>query len=362
MAAFDSVETAGEAVSAIIARGLVPATMEMMDQRMMRIIEDFVHPGLPVEAGAALIIETDGYAESVTPQLDEIIEILEAHSAFYPLRAWLRLVDAGLVGHAALAAHRARGGLAAIAPLPRFLPRLAAIEGGLGAVTQVLRRALAFVVQNAGGYADNQWATSPLRAAAPEAVDAILGPPAAPRATPRAYTGADVLALTTGPGWPKMDADGYLPKTQAIDDRGQPLRPPARLTQGELACADAVLVQRACAAMITDLVAHTDDLVLSSLHRSARQVLGEHPHDLGRLSPEERMQVIVDELVPQVAGRVRGDLSDPRAFVDCANVLHQLVALGGDTRRFRADEPGALVAAEASRLRARAAVEGWPDA
>ncbi len=83
MAAFDSVETAGEAVSAIIARGLVPATMEMMDQRMMRIIEDFVHPGLPVEAGAALIIETDGYAESVTPQLDEIIEILEAHSAFH---------------------------------------------------------------------------------------------------------------------------------------------------------------------------------------------------------------------------------------------------------------------------------------
>ncbi|MFN8481838.1 MAG: FAD-linked oxidase C-terminal domain-containing protein [Anaerolineae bacterium] len=82
MAAFDSVETAGEAVSAIIARGLVPATMEMMDQRMMRIIEDFVHPGLPVEAGAVLIIETDGYAESVAPQLDEIIEILNAHNAF----------------------------------------------------------------------------------------------------------------------------------------------------------------------------------------------------------------------------------------------------------------------------------------
>ncbi|MFN8470873.1 MAG: FAD-linked oxidase C-terminal domain-containing protein [Anaerolineae bacterium] len=82
MAAFDSVETAGEAVSAIIARGLVPATMEMMDQRMMRIIEDFVHPGLPVDAGAALIIETDGYPESVKPQLDEIIEILTAHDAF----------------------------------------------------------------------------------------------------------------------------------------------------------------------------------------------------------------------------------------------------------------------------------------
>ncbi|MGC8779249.1 MAG: FAD-binding oxidoreductase [Anaerolineae bacterium] len=81
MAAFDSVEAAGRAVSAVIAQGLVPATMEMMDRKIMRIIEDFVHAGLPVEAGAALIIEADGYPDSVTPQIEEIAAILAAHEA-----------------------------------------------------------------------------------------------------------------------------------------------------------------------------------------------------------------------------------------------------------------------------------------
>ena len=78
MAAFDSIEEAGAAVSAIIAHGLVPATLELMDQKIMRILEDFTHAGLPVEAGAALIIETDGYAEGVSPQMDEIVTILRA--------------------------------------------------------------------------------------------------------------------------------------------------------------------------------------------------------------------------------------------------------------------------------------------
>jgi D-lactate dehydrogenase (cytochrome) len=81
MAAFDTVESAGEAVSAIIASGLVPATMEFMDRKMMRIIEDYAHPGLPVEAGAALIVEVDGYAESLSPQMDEIVDILRQHKA-----------------------------------------------------------------------------------------------------------------------------------------------------------------------------------------------------------------------------------------------------------------------------------------
>lgn len=81
MAAFDSVEAAGEAVSAVIAAGLIPATMEMMDQTMMRIIEAFVPAGLPVEAGAALIIEADGYPESVGPQIEEIAVILRERRA-----------------------------------------------------------------------------------------------------------------------------------------------------------------------------------------------------------------------------------------------------------------------------------------
>ena len=81
LASFDSVEAAGEAVSAVIAAGLVPATMEMMDQKIMQILEDYTHAGLPVEAGAALIIEADGYPDSVAPQMEEISSILRQHNA-----------------------------------------------------------------------------------------------------------------------------------------------------------------------------------------------------------------------------------------------------------------------------------------
>lgn len=81
LAAFDSVEAAGRAVSAVIKRGLVPATMEMMDRKIMGILEDYAHAGLPVHAGAALIIEADGYEGSVGPQMDEIAAILRQHDA-----------------------------------------------------------------------------------------------------------------------------------------------------------------------------------------------------------------------------------------------------------------------------------------
>ncbi len=79
MAAFDSLEQAGAAVSAIIAAGLVPATMEMMDRNILRIVEAYVHAGLPVDAGAVLIIDVDGYPASLGPQIDEVIHHLQAH-------------------------------------------------------------------------------------------------------------------------------------------------------------------------------------------------------------------------------------------------------------------------------------------
>ncbi|MGC9520721.1 MAG: FAD-binding protein [Anaerolineae bacterium] len=81
LAAFDSVAEAGEAVSAVIAAGLMPATMEMMGQRMMQTIEEYNHPGLPVEAGAALIIDVDGYPDSVQPQLEEVASVLRENRA-----------------------------------------------------------------------------------------------------------------------------------------------------------------------------------------------------------------------------------------------------------------------------------------
>lgn len=82
MAAFDSVAAAGQAVSAIIAHGLMPATLELMDRKIMRMIEDFTHAGLPVDAEAALIIEVDGYPQSLAPQMDEITAILQEHHAY----------------------------------------------------------------------------------------------------------------------------------------------------------------------------------------------------------------------------------------------------------------------------------------
>ncbi|GCF06840.1 FAD-binding oxidoreductase [Dictyobacter arantiisoli] len=79
LAIFDSVEQAGVAVSAVIAAGLMPATMEMMDQQIVRIIEPFAHANLPLDAGAVLIIEFDGYPESLDGQLREVLDILESH-------------------------------------------------------------------------------------------------------------------------------------------------------------------------------------------------------------------------------------------------------------------------------------------
>jgi len=79
MAAFDSLEQAGAAVSAVIAAGLVPATMEMMDRNMVGIVEEYAHAGLPTNAGAVLIIEVDGYPASLDGQMSEVAHLLQAH-------------------------------------------------------------------------------------------------------------------------------------------------------------------------------------------------------------------------------------------------------------------------------------------
>ncbi len=79
LAIFDSVEQAGDAVSAVIATGLVPATMEMMDQQITRMVEPYAHAGLPLDAGAILIIDVDGYRASIDEQMEEIERILKQH-------------------------------------------------------------------------------------------------------------------------------------------------------------------------------------------------------------------------------------------------------------------------------------------
>src|SRR2546429_1224408 len=81
LAVFDSVEQAGKGVSAIIAAGLVPATMEMMDQKIIQIVEPFAHAGLPTEAQAILIIDVDGYPAGLDRQVDDVAQLLQAHGA-----------------------------------------------------------------------------------------------------------------------------------------------------------------------------------------------------------------------------------------------------------------------------------------
>ncbi|CAG0942882.1 putative FAD-linked oxidoreductase [Anaerolineae bacterium] len=81
MVTFDSIAQAGNAVSAIIASGFVPATMELMDRKIAQMIEDYAHAGLPTDAGAVIIIEADGYAATLDAQIEEIADILQANHA-----------------------------------------------------------------------------------------------------------------------------------------------------------------------------------------------------------------------------------------------------------------------------------------
>ena len=73
LAVFDHVDRASEAVSAIIARGLVPAAVEMIDQLTIRAVEDAFGCGYPRDAAAALLVELDGLAVGIEVQTERIV-------------------------------------------------------------------------------------------------------------------------------------------------------------------------------------------------------------------------------------------------------------------------------------------------
>jgi glycolate dehydrogenase FAD-linked subunit len=73
LAVFDEVDAASAAVSAIIARGLVPAAVEMIDQLTIQAVEDAFGCGYPRDAAAALLIEVDGLAVGMQSQVDRIV-------------------------------------------------------------------------------------------------------------------------------------------------------------------------------------------------------------------------------------------------------------------------------------------------
>ena len=76
LAAFDDVTKAGAAVAAVIAAGIVPAGLEMMDQAATRAVEEFVHAGYPLDAAAVLLVEADGAPEEVVADMAEIRRVL----------------------------------------------------------------------------------------------------------------------------------------------------------------------------------------------------------------------------------------------------------------------------------------------
>src|SRR5881296_3095165 len=83
LADFTGLRTAGEAVSAVIASGIVPAALEMMDQSCINAVEDSVYAaGYPRDAAAVLLLELDGgREEAVAAEAETIAGILRAHGA-----------------------------------------------------------------------------------------------------------------------------------------------------------------------------------------------------------------------------------------------------------------------------------------
>ncbi len=78
---FESVDDAAETVSGIIAGGLLPAALEMMDRRITRAAEEFVHAGYPTDAAAVLLVEIDGLPAGVHAGVEQVRAVGSAHGA-----------------------------------------------------------------------------------------------------------------------------------------------------------------------------------------------------------------------------------------------------------------------------------------
>jgi len=81
MAAYADVKKAGAAVGDIIAAGIIPAGLEMMDKLAIQAAEDFVHAGYPLDAEAILLCELDGTNEEVSEEIMRVHDILLASGA-----------------------------------------------------------------------------------------------------------------------------------------------------------------------------------------------------------------------------------------------------------------------------------------
>jgi glycolate oxidase len=81
MASFDDLRKAGDAVASVIAAGIIPAGLEMMDKPMTAAVEDFVHAGYDLTAEAILLCESDGTPEEVEEEIARMTEVLRSAGA-----------------------------------------------------------------------------------------------------------------------------------------------------------------------------------------------------------------------------------------------------------------------------------------
>ena len=81
MASFNDIESAGAAVASVIAHGIIPAGLELMDKAMTAAVEAFVHADYDLDAAAILLCESDGNPEEVAEEIERMEEVLNAAGA-----------------------------------------------------------------------------------------------------------------------------------------------------------------------------------------------------------------------------------------------------------------------------------------
>src|SRR5436305_5993598 len=81
VAVFDTMDDASNTVSEIIASGVIPAAIEMMDQMILQAVEADTHAGYPMDATAVLLMEAEGLREGVTEQVEQIVSVCNKHHA-----------------------------------------------------------------------------------------------------------------------------------------------------------------------------------------------------------------------------------------------------------------------------------------
>lgn len=81
MAVFNNLDDAAQTITGIIKNKVIPATLEIMDNTTIRMVEEFARVGLPVEAEAVLLIEVDGITEVIEKEAELVLDVCKKNNA-----------------------------------------------------------------------------------------------------------------------------------------------------------------------------------------------------------------------------------------------------------------------------------------